>query len=217
MGTINWSHIDTVLLDLDGTLLDLHFDNHFWLEHLPVRYADHHQMTVDEARTILRAHMQTIEGTLPWYCLDYWARWLSMDVMALKHEIAHLIAVKPLVTEFLAATRARHKRIILVTNGHRLGLQLKLARTGLDMQFDRLVSAHDFGAPKEQRAFWEQLHALEPYDPARTLLVDDNLHVARQARAYGIAHIIVPRQPDSRRPPRDIQEFLGLTSFAELI
>ena len=31
-----WRDIDTVLLDMDGTLLDLHYDNHFWLE--PVSY-----------------------------------------------------------------------------------------------------------------------------------------------------------------------------------
>ena len=24
--------VDTILLDMDGTLLDLHYDNHFWME-----------------------------------------------------------------------------------------------------------------------------------------------------------------------------------------
>ena len=42
MPSLPWSDIDTVLLDMDGTLLDLHFDNHFWLEHLPQRYAELH-------------------------------------------------------------------------------------------------------------------------------------------------------------------------------
>ncbi|MFV8760570.1 GMP/IMP nucleotidase, partial [Yersinia enterocolitica] len=28
---LNWQEIDTVLLDMDGTLLDLEFDSHFWL------------------------------------------------------------------------------------------------------------------------------------------------------------------------------------------
>ena len=37
---INWPQIDTVFLDMDGTLLDLHFDNHFWREHMPRRYAE---------------------------------------------------------------------------------------------------------------------------------------------------------------------------------
>lgn len=39
---IDWSAIDTVLLDMDGTLLDLHFDNHFWQHHLPLRFAERH-------------------------------------------------------------------------------------------------------------------------------------------------------------------------------
>ena len=27
---IDWTQLDTILLDMDGTLLDLEFDNHFW-------------------------------------------------------------------------------------------------------------------------------------------------------------------------------------------
>jgi putative hydrolase of the HAD superfamily len=32
----DWNTINTVLLDMDGTLLDLHFDNHFWLSLVPL-------------------------------------------------------------------------------------------------------------------------------------------------------------------------------------
>ncbi len=39
LGNVDWSQVDTVLLDMDGTLLDLHFDNRFWNEHLPRCYA----------------------------------------------------------------------------------------------------------------------------------------------------------------------------------
>ena len=42
MPSLPWHAIDTVLLDMDGTLLDLHYDNHFWMEHLPQRYAELH-------------------------------------------------------------------------------------------------------------------------------------------------------------------------------
>jgi 5'-nucleotidase len=31
----DWREIDTVLLDMDGTLLDLEFDSHFWLSLVP--------------------------------------------------------------------------------------------------------------------------------------------------------------------------------------
>ena len=33
----DWSCIEVVCLDMDGTVLDLHFDNLFWLEVLPRR------------------------------------------------------------------------------------------------------------------------------------------------------------------------------------
>jgi 5'-nucleotidase len=34
---LNWNEIDEVLLDMDGTLLDRHFDNFFFEEELPRR------------------------------------------------------------------------------------------------------------------------------------------------------------------------------------
>ena len=35
-----WSGIDTILLDMDGTLLDLHYDNHFWQVYVPEKFAE---------------------------------------------------------------------------------------------------------------------------------------------------------------------------------
>jgi 5'-nucleotidase len=32
---LDWNNIDTVLLDMDGTLLDLAFDSQFWLQDVP--------------------------------------------------------------------------------------------------------------------------------------------------------------------------------------
>jgi len=42
LSSINWSEIDTILLDMDGTLLDLNFDLHFWMEYLPLVLANKH-------------------------------------------------------------------------------------------------------------------------------------------------------------------------------
>jgi putative hydrolase of the HAD superfamily len=35
--SLDWDRIDDVLLDMDGTLLDRHFDNFFFEEELPRR------------------------------------------------------------------------------------------------------------------------------------------------------------------------------------
>ena len=98
---INWQAIDTVLLDMDGTLLDLHFDNYFWLTHLPRRYAEHHGLEPEQARKDLSARIKSFEGTLQWYCLDHWSELVKMDIPTLKLEVQHKIQVRPYAEDFL--------------------------------------------------------------------------------------------------------------------
>jgi 5'-nucleotidase len=214
---IDWNAIDTVLLDMDGTLLDLHFDNHFWQAHVPLRYAEAKGLPHDIAREELMARYHARAGTLEWYSVDFWETELELDIMQLKEEVAHLIAVHPAVVDFLAATRAAGKRIVLATNAHHKSLTLKMARTGLTPHFDALISSHALGAAKEQRGFWERLRAIEPFDPARTLLVDDSLPVLDAARDYGIAHLVCVRCPDTQLPPKDTRNYRAIDSFAQLL
>lgn len=214
---IDWKAIDTVLLDMDGTLLDLHFDNHFWQAHVPLRYAEAKGLPHEVARDELMARYHARAGTLEWYSVDFWATELELDIMALKEEVAHLIQVHPSVVDFLAATRAAGRRIVLATNAHHKSLTLKMARTGLEPHFDALVSSHALGAAKEQRGFWEKLRQVEPFDPARTLLVDDSLPVLDAARDYGIAHLIAVRTPDTKLPPKDTRGYPTIDSFADLM
>ncbi|MBA3903058.1 MAG: GMP/IMP nucleotidase [Rhodocyclaceae bacterium] len=214
---IDWSTIDTVLLDMDGTLLDLHFDNHFWQEHVPMRYAERHGIPHAEARTRLAEVYHAKAGTLDWYCVDFWTRTLQLDIARLKEEVAHLIAVHPDVPEFLAALREQGKRALLVTNAHHKSLSLKMARTGLAAHFDSLITSHEVGLPKEDTAFWDALAALHPFDPARTLLIDDSLPVLRSARQAGIARQLAIYRPDSRQPQKDVGEFAAIRRFAEIM
>lgn len=214
---IDWRVIDTVLLDMDGTLLDLHFDNHFWQAHVPLRYAEARGLPHDVAREELMARYHARAGTLEWYSVDFWATELELDIMRLKEEVAHLIAVHPAVVDFLARLRRLNKRIVMATNAHHKSLTLKMAKTGLEPHFDAFVSAHETGFAKEQRGFWEKLQAIEPFDPARTLLVDDSLPVLDAARDYGIKHLLAVRTPDTRQPPKDTHGYPAIDSFAELL
>lgn len=217
MPRLDWNAIDTVLLDMDGTLLDLHFDNHFWQAHVPLRYAEAKGLPHEVAREELMARYHARAGTLDWYSVDFWATELELDIMLLKEEVAHLIAVHPAVVDFLAATRAAGRRIVLATNAHHKSLTLKMAKTGLTPHFDALVSSHALGAAKEQCGFWERLREIEPFDPARTLLVDDSLPVLDAARAHGIAHLVCVRNPDTQQAPKDTRDYPAISSFAELM
>jgi len=214
---IDWPRIDTVFLDMDGTLLDLHFDNHFWLEHVPRRYGEARGLSFEAARAELHARYRDIAGTLDWYCVDHWSRELGLDILLLKREVEHLIAVHPHVPDFLEALAALGKRRVLVTNAHQKTLALKLERTPLAGHLERVVSAHDLGIAKESPAFWPAFQAIEPFDPERSLFVDDNLDVLRTARAYGFRRLLAVLAPDSKQPPRQTDEFPAISDFSALL
>ena len=212
-----WQDIRVVMLDMDGTLLDLNFDTHFWREHVPKRYAALRDMDLDTAKAELFLRYAEVEGTMDWYCLDYWSRELELDIAALKQEVDHLIAVHPHVPGFLDALREMGKRVILVTNAHAKSLALKMDRTQLRHRFDAVICSHDLGLPKEDPMFWARLRVREPFDPRYTLLVDDSLAVLRSARTYGICHLLAVSRPDSRAPPRDVTEFETVLSFQDIM
>jgi putative hydrolase of the HAD superfamily len=214
---VDWNDIDTVLVDMDGTLLDLNFDNRFWREIVPQCYARLHGMTVPAAQESLTPRFDAKVGTLEWYCLDHWTRDLGMDLKTLKREHREHIRFLPGAQEFLATVRARGKRLVIVTNAHRDTFAVKAEHTGIDRLVDSVVCSHDFAAPKESAAFWRALARHEPFDGERTLLVEDSLTVLAAARAYGVRHTIAIRCPDSQLPPRAIADFAAIDGVFELV
>lgn len=217
MPSLPWNRIDTVLLDMDGTLLDLHFDNHFWLHYLPRRYAEHHGIGLALAEAELLPLFREHAGTLNWYCTDFWSRELALPIRDLKREVAHLIALRPDADTFVKALRDAGKRAVLITNAHRDSLSLKLERVELAPWFERLISSHDYGFPKEDQQFWFALRQDIDFDPARSLFIDDSLPILRSARAFGVAQLLAVRQPDSRASVKDTEEFAAVEDYRELL
>src|ERR1700759_5105634 len=80
--SVDWTSIDTVLLDMDGTLLDLRFDNWFWQEHVPTHFAKARGLSGEEVRAYLDPKFRERRGTMDWYCIDYWSRELGLDIAA---------------------------------------------------------------------------------------------------------------------------------------
>jgi HAD superfamily hydrolase (TIGR01509 family) len=214
---IDWNKIDTVLLDMDGTLLDLNFDNHFWKEFVPLNYAEKNGLTLEEAKERLIPLFKSMEGKLEWYCLDYWSRALELNIVELKAEIAGLISVLPHVAEFLEAVRRTPRKVLMVTNAHPGSLGLKMEKTCLHAFFDEIVSSHASGRPKEHPAFWDWLCLHHPFDKRRTLLIDDSQSVLNSARAFGIEHLLSVSRPDSRQPKKVIIDYRAIEDFRELM
>ena len=214
---IDWNTIDTVLLDMDGTLLDLHFDNYFWLDHLPKRYAEHHNVCPDQATRELHARFEAKRGTLDWYCLEYWSSELAVNIRELKEEIHHLIRERPYVQEFLRQLGDCGKQRVLITNAHPQSLSLKLQVTGIGPLLDTVISSHQYQAPKEEQSFWQQLHQQLQFDPARALFVDDTERILASAGEFGIGHLLCINQPDSQGEVRQIDHYPAIDHFDEIM
>jgi putative hydrolase of the HAD superfamily len=196
----DWSRIETVCLDMDGTVLDLSFDNFFWLEEVPRRYGARRGLDAARALAELRPRLEAVRGTLDWYCVEYWSRELALDVVALKREHRHAIRFLPGATRFLGHVRRLGKRVLLATNAHPATLEIKDRQVGLSEHFDALISSHALGAPKESRDFWPRLVQAESLSPETTLFVDDSAAVIDAARAARVGWIYQVLKPDSTRP-----------------
>ncbi len=212
-----WDKIETVMMDMDGTLLDLNFDNHFWQEFVPVHYAKRHDISLQRAKNVLQPKFDALKGSLEWYCLDYWSQELQLDLRSLKREIAGLISVFPHVIEFLEAIRHYNKALWLVTNAHPDVLALKMESTCLNRFFDRIICAHHYGYPKENLNFWHGLSEDIAFRRETTLFVDDSIAVLEAGKAYGIRYNVAISRPDSTQPSRIIRQFPSVDDLKQLL
>jgi HAD superfamily hydrolase (TIGR01509 family) len=212
-----WVDIETVLLDMDGTLLDLHFDNHFWLSHVPKCYAEKHDLSDAEAYQQLMTRYSEVRGSLDWYCVDFWSRELTLDIEQLKHDISEKISIRPAVVDFLRWLNEKNKRVVLVTNAHPASLNLKMDKTSLHVHFDKIINAHEIGMAKENEGFWEKLQQFEVYDTAHTMLIDDNLEVLDSAHEYGIKYCLGIEKPDSQGDEIISNKYYVLDGFNDIL
>lgn len=205
------------MLDMDGTLLDLAFDNYMWKELVPRRYAVANDMSFEDAQVLLMSKYEAVEGDLDWYCLDHWCERLGIDVMQLHHDVSHRIGYLPGALEFLRTVHEQDVRVLLVTNSHPDTLALKEAMTGLGDYFDGLHSSHDYGYAKESQNFWSALQEDVGFDRETTLFVDDSQPVLRSAHEYGIEMLVTVTHPDTSEPLKQASEFRGVERVADML
>ncbi len=217
MKSLPWHQIETVLLDMDGTILDLHFDNYFWLTYLPEVYAETHKLSFNEAKQKLTHQFDAIRGTLNWYCLDYWSDTLNIDIVALKKTIGNKVAFRPQALEFLQFLTQQQKRVYLVTNAHQKSLEIKMLNNNFHEYFDELISSHEFGAPKEEQTFWVKLQQRIEFDKETTLFIDDSLSILQSAQRFGIKYVLGIAQPDTQQAARPMDPFYAIEQFKDIM
>ena len=212
-----WNKIDTVLLDMDGTLLDLHFDNYFWQDFLPKQYALKHSLTVDDALKKIEAMYEKEHGSLAWYSVDHWQEELGLDIMALKKKEAHRIAYRPSVKDFLDFLLKKNITPVLITNAHPKSLSLKMKHCSLHPWIENQFSTHQFGLAKEHPNFWKRFNESFSFNKKTALFVDDNEAVLNNAEKYGIAHLLSIAFPDSTQTEINVSRFPLISDFKDII
>ncbi|MCH1450009.1 HAD-IA family hydrolase [Litorivicinus sp.] len=199
---IDWRSIDDVLLDMDGTLLDLHYDATFWLNNVHSIVAN---LTGEPEHAIqerFHRELKKHEGTLAWYCTDYWADFFGIDLIEAKQQLAHLIRFRPHAEQFLQALNSLPLRTLIATNAHPDVIQLKLNVVPLADMVDGIVSSHQYGVAKEHPDFWRALFDEYAINPDRALFMDDSPKVLDAADRAGVREVVEIRHPNLSEPPR---------------
>ncbi|QDZ89169.1 GMP/IMP nucleotidase [Shewanella decolorationis] len=209
----DWKKIDTVLLDMDGTLLDLHFDNHFWLSLVPQELSKQRGLSQSQAQQLVEQAYGRVAGTLDWYCLDYWQSELQLDIMGLHRNLVDRIQLRQDSMPFLDALAAAGKKRILVTNAHPKSLALKLEHTELASGLDAMISSHETGYPKEHPQFWQTLFEKFALVPERCLFIDDSEPILNAARLAGVGHQLGISNPDSQKPTKTFNDFPAISDY----
>jgi len=205
------------MLDMDGTVLDLAYDNYMWMQHVPEQFAAEHGLEPEEAREQCYAKFKAMHGRLEWYCLDHWSDDLGLDIAKLHRDENHRIGYLPGAESFLQTVRALDIRVILVTNSHMETLTIKDEVTGLSEHFDEIYTSHTFGHAKETQEFWHALADEEDFDPETTLFVDDTARVLRSSAEYGVSMLLQVTHPDTTSAPRKDSEFTGVEGVGDLL
>ncbi|MGY5955072.1 GMP/IMP nucleotidase [Kosakonia sp. BK9b] len=214
---IAWQNVDTVLLDMDGTLLDLAFDNFFWQKLVPETYGAKLGLTPEEANKALRQEYHAVQHTLNWYCLDYWSERLGLDICAMTTQQGPGAVLRDDTVPFLDALQKSGKRRILLTNAHPHNLAVKLEHTGLASHLDLLLSTHTFGYPKEDQRLWHAVVQETGLNPERTLFIDDSEPILDAAAKFGIRYCLGVTNPDSGLAQKSYLRHPGMSDYRHLI
>jgi HAD superfamily hydrolase (TIGR01509 family) len=206
----------TLLFDLDGTLLDQRFDNIFWNETVPRVIASQQDSSLEECKDKVYAYYKKVYGTLDWYSSDFWSKTFNINIKSLTYQERGKISLHEGSRSLLDSLAQSGRKLFLVTNAHPDILSIKLDITGLSSYFQAIFSSHNIGHAKEDFLFWKKLISITGIEPKEAVLIDDNLAVLDQANIFGIGKCIAITQPDSSLIPIKVHNYISIQSVADL-
>ena len=205
--------LENILIDMDGVLLDTAYDNHFWQEHIPSRYAELKSMNIDQAIKITHSLFHYKKGYKDWYDLDYWSNMLGLDIEQekLSANMIDKIKLKKGAIDFLEKYH-KEKNLFLVTNAHRKTLNIKMKKFPLIKYFKKIICSHELKYVKEEIPFWFILRNKLGVDYDKSVLIEDTIDNVKSAYHAGLKSILISDVTINFRDTTCIQDLSSFSS-----
>ena len=207
--------LETVLFDLDGTLIDsvrliLDSYHHTLAAHgLPPRTDEYWLRGVGTPLNVQFSEWGHDPGTLNAMIATY------REYNLANHD--RMVAVYPGIVAALESIRAAGLRTGLVTSKNRQGALRGLTLVKLEQMMDVLVCADEVTHPKPHPEPVEKAIALLGADPETTVYVGDSIHDMHSGRAAGVRTAAALWGPFSRSHLEDAIPDYWLETPADLI
>ena len=205
------------LIDLDGVILDTKYDNFFWQEYIPKVYAEKNNITLSDAINFTHSLFYYKKKTKDWYDITYWSNILDIDIAKEKEKETNMdrICLKDGSLDILDKLKSKGKELFLITNAHRITLNIKLKKFDISKYFSEMVCSHELGYVKEDIQFWHILRLKLKLDYKYSVLVEDtfdNINSAYHAGLNNFVYISDNKKFTSPLSPLIVKSFSELSS-----
>jgi HAD superfamily hydrolase (TIGR01509 family) len=189
--------IKAVLFDMDGVLIDAR-DWHYEALNLALSPfgleidRDAHLATFDGLPTRTKLDMLSKSRALPRGLHSFINMMKQKYTVDMVQQRCHPVFQHQYA---LSRLKASGYKLAVCSNSIRQSLELMMQRAGLDRFLDLMISNEDVSKPKPDPEMYVTAMAKLGLTPAECIIVEDNDHGVRAARASG-AHVVVVGNPD---------------------